>query len=170
METSSAVPLAVTLYELSLWVHITAVMVGFGATFAFSALTPVAMAMDVRHLPYVHRVQVFVTRFMATPALVIVLLTGIYQLVDADWDFGAFWVSASFLIIFVLAGLMGAYFVPTDRKLEAMVSSEIAAAGDGPVELSDEYLARSKTAGIVGSAAGLLLVIAVYLMVMKPGI
>ena len=127
------------------------------------------MGMDARHLPYVHRVQIVITRYMTSPALVIVLLTGIYQVIDGNWDFGSFWVSASFLIVFVLGGLIGAYFIPTDRKLEAMVTREIAAAGEGPIELSDEYMSKSRTEGIVGSATGVLLLIAVYLMVTTPG-
>lgn len=163
-------PLAsATGYDLSLWIHITAVMVGFGATFGEALFFPVAMKMDPRHLPYVHRVQLAINRYLATPALVLVILTGVYQLVDRDWDVGSFWISAAFLIVIIIGGLLGGYFIPTDKKLEAMVSDEIAAAGDGPFQPSDEYLARSRVEGFVGTATGVLLVIAVYLMVLKPG-
>jgi hypothetical protein len=44
-------PLAVTNYEFSVFIHITAVVVGFGATFAESVLFPVAMRMSLRNLP-----------------------------------------------------------------------------------------------------------------------
>jgi hypothetical protein len=156
-------------YEFSLWLHIVAAIVGLGATFATVLLTPVAMKMDARHLPFVHRVQVAINRYMAEPGLLVLIATGVFQVMDGNWDFSSAWVSASFLIAFVLGGMQGAYFIPTDRKLEKLAAADIAASGDGPVELSDEYLSASRTQAIVGGVAGLLILIAVYLMVMKPG-
>ncbi|MBK5109903.1 MAG: DUF2269 family protein [Thermoleophilia bacterium] len=162
-------PLAATGYDISLYIHITAVVVGFGATFGEALFFPVAMKMDPRHLPYVHRIQLEINRKLATPALVLIIATGVYQLVDRDWDLGSFWISATFLIVIIIGGLLGGYFIPTDKKLEAMVSAEIEAAGDGPFEPSGEYLSRSRTEGFVGTATGLLVVVAIYLMVVKPG-
>jgi hypothetical protein len=66
-----------------------------------------------------------------------------------------------------------AYFIPTDRKLLPMVERDIAAAGDGEIELSDlsdEYLRKGRVEGIVGAATGILLVLAVFLMTTKPGL
>jgi uncharacterized membrane protein len=162
-------PLAVTGYEISLFVHITAVVVGFGATFAEAITFPVAMKMDQRHLPYVHRLQLAINQWLTTPALAVVLATGFYQVADADLELGDFWLSASILIVIALGGLMGAYFIPTDRKLGPMVERELAAAGDGEAVLSDEYQRRARTEGIVGTVAGVLIVVAIYLMVTKPG-
>ena len=162
-------PLAVTGYDLSVWIHITAAVVGLGATFGEALFFPVAMSMDPRHLPYVHRIQLTINRYLASPGLVLVIATGIYQVVDRDWDLGSFWISASFMIVIIIGGLLGGYFIPTDKKLEAMVTDEIASAGDGPFEPSEQYMARSRTEGLVGTATGLLVVIAIYLMVVKPG-
>lgn len=163
------IPLALTGYDISLWIHITAVVVGLGSTFAESILLPVTMSVDKRHLPVVYRVQLTLNRYFATPALVLILITGFYQVADGNWDLGSFWISGSLAIVILLGGIVGAYFIPTDRKLEAMVTEEIAAAGDGPVELSDEYLSMSRTEGIMGSVTGLLTVAAIFLMVVKPG-
>src|SRR4029450_1576637 len=124
-------PLAVTGYEISLWIHISAVVVGFGATFAESIAFPVAMRLDARHLPYVHRLQLAINQYLATPALVVILVTGIYQVSDADLDFGDFWISASFAILIVLGGLLGAYFIPADRRLGPMVQPDIDPARGG---------------------------------------
>jgi uncharacterized membrane protein len=160
---------AVSLYKLSLSLHIIAVVVGFGSTFALALAFPVAMQLDARHLPYAHSLGLAINRYLAAPALVIVLATGIYQVADGDWGFGKFWVSASLLIVIVLGGLIGAYFIPADRRLHEMVSSEIAAAGDGEVTLSDDYQRRARTEGMVGGLAGLLIVVVIVLMVIKPG-
>ena len=50
-----------------------------------------------------------------------------------------------------------------------MVQREIDAAPGGQVTLSDEYQRAARTEGILGGVAGVLLVIAIYLMVVKPG-
>jgi uncharacterized membrane protein len=160
---------SITAYSISVWIHVSAVVVGFGATFAEAVTFPVAMKLDPRHLPYVHRLGVFINQRLATPALVVIILTGIYQTADGDWDFGSFWISATFLIALVLGGLMGAYFIPTDRKLADQVAAEIAAAPDGPFTPSADYQAKARREGVFGAVAGILVILAVFLMVTKPG-
>jgi uncharacterized membrane protein len=145
-------------------------VIGFGSTFAESIALPVAIRLDARHLPNVHRLQLAIKQYMATPALVVILLTGIYQVSDADLEFGDFWISASFAILIILGGLLGGYFIPADRRLGPMVQREVDRAGDGEVVLSDEYQRAAKTEGIVGMVAGLLVIAAIYLMVTKPGL
>ncbi len=163
-------PLAVTSYDFSLFLHITAVVVGLGATFAESVMFPVAMKMNPRHLPYVHRLQLTLNQFFAIPALLVVLATGFYQGSDRDWAFGDFWLSATFGIVIVIAAVNIFYFIPADRRLGPMVEREIAAAGDGEIVLSDQYRRQSTIEGIAGSIIGVLLVVAIYLMVTKPGL
>ena len=163
-------PLAVTSYDFSLFLHITAVVVGFGATFAESITFPVAMMTDKRHLPYVHRLQRAINQWLTGPALLVILATGFYQVSDRDWDLGDFWLSGTLTIVIVLAALSGGYFIPEDRRLQAMAERDIAAApAGGEIALSEEYLRRSRIEGIVGGIAGLLVVVAIYLMVTKPG-
>lgn len=164
-----SLPLAVTTLQLSIWIHVTAVVVGMGMTFAEALLFPVAMKMDPRHLPYVHRMQLTINRYVANPALLLILVTGVYQVSEFNMSFGDFWISASFLIVFILGGVTGAYFIPSDRKLEAMLNKEIEAAGPGPFTPSDEYLAKARIQGMLGPVMGILIVIAIYLMVVKPG-
>ena len=162
--------LAVSSFEFSLFLHITAVMVGFGSTFAESIMFPVAMKLSVRHLPYVHRLQLAINRFLASPALLVVLVTGVYQVADADLELGDVWISGAITIVLILGALNGAYFIPADKRLGAMAEREIAAAGPGELTLSDEYQRGARTEGIVGAIAGLLVIVAIYLMVIKPGL
>ncbi|MDQ2699793.1 MAG: DUF2269 domain-containing protein [Actinomycetota bacterium] len=163
------IPAAVTTYDISLWIHISAVVAGLGITFAEAVMFPLAMKTDPRNLPFVFRMQIIINRYFANPALALIIITGIYQVIEYDWGFEKFWISATFLIVFILGGLTGGYFIPTDKKLEAMVTEEIKAAGDGPVELSDEFLAKSRVEGMVGALTGVLIIIAIFLMVAKPG-
>jgi uncharacterized membrane protein len=165
------VVLAVTSYDFSVFLHVTAVVVGFGATFAESITFPVAMTMDKRHLPYVHRLQRAINQWFAGPAMLVILATGFYQVSDHDWDLGDTWLSWTLTIVIVIAAILGGYFIPEDRKLEAMAERDIAAApAGGEITMSNEYLRRSRREGIVGGITGLLIVIAIYLMVTKPGL
>jgi uncharacterized membrane protein len=154
-----------SLYEISVFVHVTAVMVGFGATFAESVMFPVAVKVGQRHLPYVHRLQLAINQQLATPAMVVILLTGIYQTADGDWGFGSFWISATFLIVIVVGGLLGAYFIPTDKRLAAQAERELEADG----KVSGEYMRQARREGVIGAVTGILLIAAVFLMVTKPG-
>lgn len=154
-------------YSLSVFLHVTAVVIGFGATFAEAIMFPVAMKAGVRHLPYLHKLQLAINQRLATPALAIVILTGIYQTTER-WEFSEGWISATFAIVIVIGGLLGGYFIPADRKLGAMVEREIAAAEGREVVLSDEYQRGARREGMVGALTGVLLIAAIFLMVTKP--
>jgi uncharacterized membrane protein len=160
---------AVTSLEISVFIHVAAVVVGFGTSFAEAIALPVAMKLDPRHLPYVYTLQLTINRFFVIPALVLVVITGFYQASELDLSMGEFWLSATLAIVIVIAVINFAYFIPTDRKMLALVTKELAAAGDGPVTLSDEYNQRSIREGIVGTLVGVLLIVAIFLMVVKPG-
>jgi uncharacterized membrane protein len=156
---------AVTAYNVSVFIHVAAVVIGFGATFAESVMFPVAMRVGKQHLPYVHELQITINRYFAGPALLVIVLTGFYQVGKGDWSLGDFWIAATLVIAVVLGGMNGAYFIPSDRRLGAMVTRELLAGGD----LSEEYQRRARAQGMMGALAGLLVVIAVFLMVTKPG-
>jgi hypothetical protein len=155
---------AITFYDISVFVHVSAVVVGFGATFAEAIMFPVAMTAGKQHLPYVHRLQLAINQRMASPALLLIIITGIYQTADR-WEFSDFWISATFLIALILGGLSGAYFIPSDRRLGPMVERDLADGG----EPSAEYLAQARRQGMFGALAGVLVLLAIFLMVTKPG-
>ena len=155
---------AVTFYDISVFVHVSAVVVGFGATFAEAVMFPVAMKTGKQHLPYVHRLQLAINLRLATPALVLIIITGIYQTSDR-WEFSDSWISATFLIALILGGMNGAYFIPSDRRLAPMAERELADTGD----VSDEYQRQARRQGMIGALAGVLVLLAIFLMVTKPG-
>ena len=159
----------ITAYNISLWLHISAAVVGLGATFAEALLFQVALKMDPRNMPFVHRAQRVINQRLANPALLIILITGIYQVADGNWSMGDAWISATFAIVIVLGGLLGAYFIPTDKRMEMQAAEEIAASPDGTVRFSQGYLDKLRQEGLVGTISGLLIVIAIFLMVVKPG-
>jgi uncharacterized membrane protein len=163
-------PLGVTNYELSLFIHITAAIVGLGATFVETLLYPLAIRLDPRHLPFKHALQLAINKYLALPALVVLLATGIYQVEEFDFDLGDFWLSSAMAIVIVLAALVIAYFIPEDRRLQKMVERDIAASGAGEIALSAEYQRRVRVEAVVGTVADLLVIAAVYVMVTTPGL
>jgi uncharacterized membrane protein len=160
-----AVIAAVTAYNVSIFIHVTAVVIGFGATFAESVMFPVAMRLGKQHLPYVHELQITINRYFAGPALLVIVLTGFYQVSKGNWDIGDGWILATLIIAAVVGGINGAYFIPTDRRLGAMVTRELEAGGD----LSEEYQRRARAEGMMGALTGVLIILAIFLMVTKPG-
>jgi len=155
------------LYTVSLFLHISAVVVGLGATFALSLAFPLALRMkDPRHLLFMHKLNLEVITKLASPALALILVTGIVQVIDADISFGEAWISTAFVLVLAIGALQGAYFTKTDRKLAAMVESEIAG---GATELSAEYQKEAQREGSMGVLMGLLVLAAVFVMVIKPG-
>lgn len=162
--------LAVTTFELSLFVHITAAIVGLGATFAESLTYAAAVRLDPRHLPYKHALQLTINRYLALPAVVVILVTGLYQASEVGFELGRFWLVGAMAILAVFAGMIVAYFIPEDRRLLAIAQRDIDAAGDGELTLSEEYLRRVSREEMLGVVAGLLVIAAVFLMVTKPGL
>ncbi len=166
-------PLAVTNYDFSVFLHVTAVVVGFGVTFAESVMFPVAMKMSARNLPYVHRLQLVINQFFAIPAALIIAATGIYQVGERDWDYGDVWLSGTITILVVIFLVNIFFFIPTDRKLLPIIQKAIADAGDQELKLSDlppSYQRLGRAEGIVGSIMGILLIAAIFLMTTKPGL
>ena len=165
--------LAVTNYNFSVFLHVTAVVLGFGSTFAESVMFPVAMKMSARNLPYVHRLQLVLNQFFAIPAALVVAATGIYQVDKGGWDYGDFWLSGTITILAILFLLNVFFFIPVDRKLLPIIEQAIADAGDKELTLQDlppTYQRLGRAEGIVGSIMGILLIVAIYFMVTKPGL
>jgi hypothetical protein len=114
-------PLGVTSFEVSLFIHITAAIVGLGAPFVEALTYPVAMRLNPRFLPYKHRLQLAINVLLALPALVVVLATGLYQVDEFGYELGEFWLVGALTIVGALALMLAAYFIPEDRRLQRIV-------------------------------------------------
>ncbi len=163
-------PLGITSFEVSLFLHITAAIIGLGAPFVEAFTYPVAMRLNPRFLPFKHRFQLAINTLLALPALVVVLATGLYQVDELGYELGEFWLVGALTIVVVLALMLGAYFIPEDRRLQRMVERDIEASGSGDVILSAEYRRRVRIEAALGTVADVLVIAAVYLMVTKPGL
>lgn len=161
---------AVTFYDVVLWVHITAVVLAFGPTFAYPVFLAVAERTDPRSLPVVAR-GVIAWDAIGRVLLVVILLAGIYLIADSPaWELSDFYVSWGFLAVIVVGGLSSGYFTPKTRRLIEIAERDIAAsaASGGDVKLSAEFQALNGQVAKVGTATGILILLTIYVMTAKP--
>ena len=156
---------AVMFYDFVLAIHILAVVVAFGVVFSYPVLDAQLRKAHPDDLASLHRLHLALARSVITPAMVVVLLAGVYLALDR-YSLGDPWISATFLILFVIFGLVGAVLTPTDKKLVELAERDQRSGG----RPSAEYLAASGKADLFGSFALLLVLVAIMLMTTKPGV
>jgi hypothetical protein len=162
------VPVAeVEFYDVVKWLHVSAVVVGFGPTFAFGVYLAVVGKNDPRSIPAVLKAQSVVVRTLVTIGMVVILASGIYLTADR-WEFSEFFVAAGIVALLVLFGLAHGFFEPNDRRAREVAERDIEASGPGEVQFSDEFNSRSGRSATVGALAGLLVILTVYVMTAKP--
>ena len=161
--------LAFDLYGLVLAVHLIAVVLAFGPTFAYPFMQALAQRSDPRSIPFAGRVMNRIDKAFVLPGMVVVLAAGIYLVVAGPWTFSAPWISAAFLIVGVLLVLELAVFLPGERKMIELAERDIASAGSGDVAFGADFDAVARRLAVFGGIAGLLVLIAVFLMATKPG-
>lgn len=154
---------SVTFYGVVLAVHIMAVVVAFGTMFAYPAFIPWARKNHPDAMPVVHELSGRIGQRVTSPAMVIVLLAGIYLASDADaWS--ETWVSVPLVILIVIGGLGGMFFAPNDRKLGELATRDLANGG----ELSAEYDELFKRVAVAGLVVCALVLVAIFFMAAKP--
>jgi uncharacterized membrane protein len=151
-------------YNIVLFVHITAVVIGFGVIFTYPLLDAYARRTNVVDLVALHRFQVFLTSRVIQPALLVILVAGVYLATDR-WKLGDPWISATFAILIVIGGLAGAVIGPTEKKLLKLAQNDLSG-GQAP---SDAYEREAIKLARFGGLASLLILVAIFLMVTKPG-
>lgn len=160
--------LAVAFSEIVLAVHIAAIVIAFGITFAYPVMYAVGLKREQRSMPGFHRIQDSVGKFVISPFLALALLCGIY-LASHLKAWSDFYVQWGLAVILVLGGLGGAFFSPRERKLGELAERDVAAAGDGEVRWSAEYLALRRQVEIVGYVSSVLILLTIFFMTAHTG-
>ncbi|HEX2017078.1 MAG TPA: DUF2269 family protein [Solirubrobacteraceae bacterium] len=161
--------LAVSLFEIALAVHIAAVVIGFGVTFAYPVFYGYGRRLDPRAMPWFHRVAERIGKTVISPGLLVVVLVGIY-LTSHLHQWSAFYVQWGMGAAIVLGALGGAYFSPRERRLAELATRDVAAAGpEGDVRFSAEYERLFRQISIVGMLSSLLVLVTIFLMSVQAG-
>ncbi|HEY5318250.1 MAG TPA: hypothetical protein VIJ20_09730 [Solirubrobacteraceae bacterium] len=163
---------AVVFWEVILAVHIAAVLVTFGVTFAYPLIYLFAAQLDPRAMPWYYRTRRLLGQRLISPGLVLVLAAGIYLASDLhQWKL--FYVQWGIGIVVVIGALSGAFYAPREKKLAALAERDIAGAGAGPgpaaVSWSAEYLSLARRVAMVDWFVLALILITVYVMTIQAG-
>lgn len=159
---------AILFYNVVLALHIAAIVVAFGVTFAYPGIGIFVTREHPRFLPVLHAAQERVGRLVITPAATVALLAGFYLASDRDY-MSKVWVVVPLIILIALLGLGGAFFAPGERRAAELARRDVDAAGDGPVAMSAEYEAVATRIAKVGALASFLVLVAIFFMTAKPG-
>jgi hypothetical protein len=165
--------IAVTFYTFVLAVHIAAVVIAFGVTFAYPVMYAVGIRGEARSMPGMHRIQDAVGKRVISPFLGLALLAGIY-LASKLHTWSDFYVQWGLVVILLLGGLGGAFFAPRERRLGELAERDIAAAdaasiGSSEFTFSDEYLALRRLVFRVNAAANVLILLTIFFMTAQTG-
>jgi hypothetical protein len=142
---------AVTFYNVVVWLHVSSVVIAFGPTFAFGIYVALAQRKYPRAMPAV------------------ILISGLYLTSKQGWEFSDFFVAWGLLAIIVLLGLVHGFFLPNDQRALRAAKRDIEAAGPtGEVELGGEFNEYSSRSARMGPIAGLIVILTIYVMAAKP--
>jgi len=159
--------LAASAYEIVLAVHIMAVVVAFGVTFAYPIMFAVAARADPRTLPTMHRVEYTIERRLINPGLLVVLLAGIFLASDGH-HCSEFFVQWGLGAVVVIGGLVGSVMIPTAKRAEAAAARDIAAGDGEAMTLGEEYQGLVRRLSTVGTLLSLIVLVTIFMMVVKP--
>jgi hypothetical protein len=159
---------ATSFTDVAVAIHIMGVVVALGVTFAYPIIFTVGRRMDPRAMPWMHRVQVEIGRRLINPGLVVILGFGIY-LASHEHQWSKFYVGWGLAVLVILGGLGGAFFTPREQRLAELADRDIAAAGTGEVEFSQEYESLATQVVIVGAIANLLILATILFMTLHTG-
>ena len=159
---------AASLFEVVLAIHIMAVVVAFGVTFAYPIMFTVAVRQDPRGLPLVHRIEYTIERTLINPGLLLVLLAGIY-LASKGHYWSDFFVQWGLAAVVVIGALVGGVMIPTAKRAELAAARDVAAGGDGEIVLGDEYRALVRRLTIVGTLLSAIVLVTILLMALHVG-
>jgi uncharacterized membrane protein len=159
--------IASSTYDVVLALHIIAVVLAFGVTFAYPIMFTVAARHEPRAVPVLHRIEYTLARVLINPMLVVVVLAGVYLASDGKhWE--EFFVQWGLAAVIVIGGVLGVVLIPASKKAEQLSARDLAAGGGEAGAVSDEYRAVVRRITIWGSLMSALVLVTILFMAIKP--
>jgi hypothetical protein len=159
---------AVAFFEVVLALHILAVVIAFGATFAYPILLGAISKADTRALAALYRAIHAISRRVIMPGLAAIVIFGIY-LASHLHVWSAFYVQWGLGVSLVIGAIEGMVVSPSEKRLIAVADAELASAGDGPVTAGAEHESLVRRVGAIGALLDLLVVVTIYFMAAHTG-
>jgi hypothetical protein len=157
---------AASFTDFVLGVHILAVVVGFGATFAYPLIFAAARRADPSVMPWLFSLLQRIDRFIVNPGLLVVLIAGIV-LASEEHAWGHFFVQWGIAAVIVIGAGVGSFMIPREGKLAEIAARDLAAVpagGEGGPAWSPEYQKLVRQVSIGGAILDLIVVITIFVM------
>jgi uncharacterized membrane protein len=140
-------------------VHVLAAITAVGTNLTYFVWL-VGVRRSNEHSAYVLNGIRRLDRRVANPAYVVLPITGILMVLDADLGFTTFWIGAGIVLYLTMGVFAGIFFSPALRR-------QVALAEASPVdERAYEQAARRTT--VTGIITMVIIAAILYMMVMKP--
>jgi uncharacterized membrane protein len=140
-------------------IHVLCAIVALGANLTYP-LWQLRAERSPEHLPFTLRSIYALDTYVANPAYVLGLLTGVGMAWLADYDFGMLWLSGA-LGLFALIGILGFGFYTPGLRRQIAVLDQFGLA-------SPAYQRIAKRQNAIGGVLGILVLAIVFLMIVKP--
>ena len=151
-----------SLQEALVVVHIVAAAAWIGGGILFAALAARAWASnDEFKVLELSEMGDHVGRRVFGPAAAVLLISGVWAVIDGPWSFSDTWVSIGFAALIIGLGIAAFWHRTEGARIRAAVA-------EGGVEGAARRVGR--LGGLIGGAEILVLVVAVWAMVAKPGL
>ncbi len=155
---------SVTAYGIGKFVHVLAVVLAFGPTYAYPVFAAVAQRVDPRSVPTILRGILKSDLIFVTPGMLVLLVAGIYFQAEGNWEASESWLSVGYLAILILFGMAHAFFRPQTKRALEIAERDLADGG----ELGPEFEAVSKRIALGGQIASVIVIVTIFFMVVKP--
>jgi uncharacterized membrane protein len=155
------------LFPWLLLIHVLSAIAGFGPVFAFSVIGAMGGA-EPQHANFATRVSDRLTTRFVYPAAVVQLVTGILMIIVAPLDLTsrAFWWLDIAIVIFAIT--LGFSYLVQHRRVEQLIemtSSPPPPGASGPPPALTTLVGQIRQGGMF---MGIMLLILIFLMVVKP--
>ena len=162
-------------YDLLLFLHLLAVVVGFGSVMLNGLYAARAKRAGGREGVAIAEANTWISEKVAQPFIYAVFVLGILLVLVGDevWEWDQAWINLSMLLYIVGIGLSHGLLRPAVRRMNVL-TAQLAAAGptpgtNGPPPEVAEVQALENRIGAVGAALDVIVVVVLALMVWKPG-
>jgi hypothetical protein len=159
---------AVYFVQVILALHILAVVAAFGVLFAYPIFLTIGARLDPGAMPWFHRMQQAVSRWLIGPGLLLVVIFGVI-LASKDHAWHAFYVQWGIGAAIVMGALEGMFMIPREGRLADLARSDLEGQSGTVVTRSAEYQAVFRQVAIGGMALSLIVILTVYFMATQAG-
>jgi hypothetical protein len=162
---------AVLFVQVILALHILSVVAAFGVLFAYPIFMTIGARLDPGAMPWFHRMQQAVSRWLIGPGLLLIVIFGVI-LASEYHAWHAFYVQWGIGAAVVMGGIEGMFMIPCEGRLADLARRDLEVRSGQPgavASRSAEYQAMFQQVAIGGMALSLIVILTVYFMATQAG-